>query len=793
MAVWRRRLAISLCVAALTAILPLVAGTFAPAVLVPAAEAQTAGPASAITGIDIASWQHPGGAAINWGSVRSAGHLFAFIKATEGPTSPGEGYYTNPWFSGDWVGAGAAGLLRGAYHYAQPKADPATAIDDARHFISVTGVMNGAADLPPVLDLEEDNGLSPGQVSTWARTWLDEVQRLTGRQPIIYTGPWFWNTYVSSTAFTNYRLWIASYTSAPGPGPLPGGWPTWTIWQWASDGVVPGISGRVDVNRFCCDLSSLYALTPGGGTAAVGNPFGNFEGARRIPGGVDVSGWAIDPDTTGPVTLHAYVDGRWGGAYTADASRPDVGAAYPQYGNAHGFAVRVPLGPDARQVCLFAINTGPGNSNPRLGCRVVVSNPVGSLDAVSVAGPRQITIAGWGLDPDSTDPIDVHLYVDGRWGRSTVANTVRPDVERVYPGAGPNRGFATTLSVTPGRHQVCAYGINIGSGTDNPLFGCRTVVVPDNVPQGNLEVAVGESAGVRVSGWAVDPDAPLVTTVDFTVNGSPAGSVATSAARRDVTALYPSAPTPGFSARLPVTGSGPRTVCASARDGAGGSPGQLGCRSVVLPANPTGNVESVSQVGTRAEVVGWALDPDVTGPVTVHAYVDGRWGGSYVASATRNDVAAAYPGYSAAKGMRFLLPPLTNGNHQVCIYAINAGAGDRNPELGCRSVTMDLSPFGNPEEIRRDTGDPTKVRIEGWMLDPDAPGGASVRILVNGGVAADITTDRVRSDVGAVYPWSSGPHGFVVLVDAPTTPSTVCVIARNVGGGSDREFSCVAL
>ena len=793
MAVWMRRTAALLCLAVVAAVVPVVGGVVGPAGLSPTAEAQTATPASTITGIDVASWQHPGGAAINWGSVRSAGHLFAFIKATEGPSAPGGGFYTNPWFSSDWVGAGAAGLLRGAYHYAQPKADPATAIADARHFIGATGVMNGAADLPPVLDLEEHNGLSREQVTVWARTWLDEVQRLTGRQPIIYTGPWFWNTYVGSSAFTNYRLWIASYTTAAGPGPLPGSWPTWTIWQWTSQGPVPGISGLVDLNRFCCDLSSLYALTPGGGTGAVGNPFGNFEGARRVPGGVDVSGWAIDPDTTGPVTVDAYVDGRFAGSYSANGTRPDVGAVYPQYGSAHGFSVRVPVGDNAQQVCLFAINVGPGSANPRLGCRVVVANPVGALDAVSVAGPRLVNVAGWALDPDSTAPLDIHIYVDGRWGRAAVADAPRPDVERVFPGAGPNRGYATTLAVTPGRHQICAYGINVGTGTDNPLLGCRTIIVPDTVPQGNLEVATGEVAGIRVSGWAVDPDTPATATIDFTVNGVAAGSVPTNVARRDVTRLYPAAPAPGFTTRLATTGSGPRTVCATARDGAGGPAGQLGCRNVVLPANPTGNVESVAQLGNRAEVVGWVLDPDVTGPVTVHAYVDGRWGGSYVASATRNDVAAAYPGYSPDKGMRLLLPPLAHGTRRVCLYAINAGAGDRNPEIGCRDVTMNLSPFGNPEDVRRDSGDLTKVRIEGWMLDPDAPAGASVQVLVNGGVAAEITTDLVRSDVVSYYPWSAGPHGFVVRVDAPTTPSTVCVIARNVGGGSDREFPCVAL
>ena len=36
----------------------------------------------AATGPDVASWQHPNGAPIDWGQVRAAGHDFAFIKDT---------------------------------------------------------------------------------------------------------------------------------------------------------------------------------------------------------------------------------------------------------------------------------------------------------------------------------------------------------------------------------------------------------------------------------------------------------------------------------------------------------------------------------------------------------------------------------------------------------------------------------------------------------------------------------------------------------------------------------------
>jgi hypothetical protein len=52
-------------------------------------------------GVDVASFQHPGGAAINWSQVASAGYRFAFVKATQG------NYYTNPYFSSDYQASSA--------------------------------------------------------------------------------------------------------------------------------------------------------------------------------------------------------------------------------------------------------------------------------------------------------------------------------------------------------------------------------------------------------------------------------------------------------------------------------------------------------------------------------------------------------------------------------------------------------------------------------------------------------------------------------------------------------------
>jgi hypothetical protein len=106
-----------------------------------------------------------------------------------------------------------------------------------------------------------------------------------------------------------------------------------------------------------------------------GNPFGSFDAAGQFgPNAVRLSGWTLDPDTANPIAVHVYVDGRWGGAFTANTSRPDVGRVYPGYGDNHGFDVLVgSLGGGWRNVCVYAINAGSGNANPLLGCQWVLT------------------------------------------------------------------------------------------------------------------------------------------------------------------------------------------------------------------------------------------------------------------------------------------------------------------------------------------------------------------------------------------------------------------------------------
>ncbi|GAB2640081.1 hypothetical protein GCM10027169_05190 [Gordonia jinhuaensis] len=202
-------------------------------------------------GPDVSSWQHTGGALINWGAVRAAGQHMAMVKATESD------WYVNPYYVPDAVGVKASGLMLGTYHYADPS-KPAAA--QALFYAGVALGQRGPQTLPPVLDLESSGGLSPAGLAAWLREYFATLEGITGRKTIIYTYPTFWNTAMAgSSAFTDHPLWIASYNGGSAPT-LPRGWGGWTFWQYTDNGRLPGIKGGVDLNAYNGTIPSLYAM-----------------------------------------------------------------------------------------------------------------------------------------------------------------------------------------------------------------------------------------------------------------------------------------------------------------------------------------------------------------------------------------------------------------------------------------------------------------------------------------------------------------------------------------------------
>ncbi|MGY4644148.1 hypothetical protein [Cellulomonas sp. URHB0016] len=207
-------------------------------------------------------------------------------------------------------------------------------------------------------------------------------------------------------------------------------------------------------------------------------PFGNVEALTSKGLTVTFSGWALDPDTAGPIDVHLYVNGAWGGALRTTGVRTDVAAAYPGTGDKHGFSTTFTAGPGTHNVCAYAINT-TSSASTSLGCRTVtVANklPLGNFESLSRVDSK-VTLGGWALDPDTAGPIEVHVYVNGRWGGALTTSLVRTDVGRAYPGTGDLHGFTTSFVAGPGTHQVCLYAIDTDT-RQNTTVGCRSIAVP---------------------------------------------------------------------------------------------------------------------------------------------------------------------------------------------------------------------------------------------------------------------------------------------------------------------------
>ena len=180
--------------------------------------------------------------------MAQAGKRFAFLKASDSTD------YRDPTYATNRARANAVGVLVGAYHFARPDATPGDAVAEADLFVDAAAPAGG--DLLPVLDLEVSGGLTTTPLQAWVRTFLDRVYERTGLRAAIYVSPSFWSTYMGNTAtfaLDGYPvLWIAHWTTASAPSMPASNWAGegWTFWQYTSDGAVPGISGRVDLDRY---------------------------------------------------------------------------------------------------------------------------------------------------------------------------------------------------------------------------------------------------------------------------------------------------------------------------------------------------------------------------------------------------------------------------------------------------------------------------------------------------------------------------------------------------------------
>lgn len=117
------------------------------------------------------------------------------------------------------------------------------------------------AQKPPQLDIVLDieaTTLNPYDTLNWIKLVDAKLYNLTGKKPIIYTSPGFWNSKVArSNYWVGRTLWDAAWTTYPIPS-IPLDWSNWTHWQWSADGnnrakeygMVKDGDYDMDLNRF---------------------------------------------------------------------------------------------------------------------------------------------------------------------------------------------------------------------------------------------------------------------------------------------------------------------------------------------------------------------------------------------------------------------------------------------------------------------------------------------------------------------------------------------------------------
>lgn len=210
-------------------------------------------------GIDVSHWKPD----VSFHRVRRAGASFAYTKATEGVQA------VDPTFAAYYSAMKEAGLYRGAFHYYRPLEDP---VEQAAHFARTVGAL-AADDLPPMLDVEEDDGVRGSALAEGVRRCLEEIERLFHRRPMIYTMPSYWNDFVVAGGAppswaARYPLWVAHWTAKDEPL-LPRGFERWTFWQYSAKGRVDGVGGDVDLDRFNGSRDELAAWLRAEGSPAT--------------------------------------------------------------------------------------------------------------------------------------------------------------------------------------------------------------------------------------------------------------------------------------------------------------------------------------------------------------------------------------------------------------------------------------------------------------------------------------------------------------------------------------------
>lgn len=152
---------------------------------------------------------------------------FIICKATQGIV------FVDPMFFQNWKISKEKGFVRGAYHFYRCKDDP---MQQANNYLNTISNIE-STDLPPIVVFEQmsintKEEQSIIEIQNNLFSFIKTIEKKLNRKPIIKTNIEIGNTYLNNPIFSDYYLWIDSYTKKNKPE-LPELWQTkgWTFWS----------------------------------------------------------------------------------------------------------------------------------------------------------------------------------------------------------------------------------------------------------------------------------------------------------------------------------------------------------------------------------------------------------------------------------------------------------------------------------------------------------------------------------------------------------------------------------
>lgn len=186
-------------------------------------------------GIDVSEWQGN----IDFGEVARAGIEVVYIRASEGRG------YVDPYFRENYEKAKANGLRTGFYHFLTAT-NVAEAKEEAEFFVS--NIKGLEPDCRLAMDFEVFNGLDVSAINEISRVFLETVEKLSGKECVIYSDAYNARTVFSKELAEDYPIWVADYfVEEPESNDK---WKFWVGFQYSDRGIINGIDGNVDRDYF---------------------------------------------------------------------------------------------------------------------------------------------------------------------------------------------------------------------------------------------------------------------------------------------------------------------------------------------------------------------------------------------------------------------------------------------------------------------------------------------------------------------------------------------------------------